>query len=81
MAITVEQIRAIIEENRGARVFYHASNGRRKAKDSAAIIQDAYPSLFTLYIETTKSTISFRYTDLLTRDVTIELEESGEKLV
>jgi len=81
MASTVERIREIIEEHRGQRVFYHASNGRRKAKDAAAIIQGAYPSLFTLYIETTNSTISFRYTDLLTREVTLELEESGKKLI
>lgn len=81
MVITVQQIHDIIEQNRGERVFYHASNGRRKAKDSAAIIQDAYPSLFTLFIEDTNSTISFRYTDLLTRDVTLVYEESGEQLV
>jgi len=81
MALTVDEVRALIELHMGERVYYHASNGRRKAKDSVAVIHGAYPSLFTLYIETLDSTVSFRYTDLITQDVTLVLEESGKKLM
>jgi len=81
VALTVEEIRALVEAHIGERVYYHASNGRRKAKDADAILQRAYPCLFTLYIESLDSTVSFRYTDLMTREVILVLESTGKKLM
>lgn len=81
MTLTTDDIRQIVEQHCGERVYYYASNGRRKAKGSPAVIDNVYPNLFTLHIDEPDTVISFRYTDLLTHDVIITLSESGEGLL
>jgi uncharacterized protein Veg len=34
---------------------------------------EAYPSLFTLFVESQNSTVSFSYADLLTKEVELKL--------
>lgn len=65
-------------QHKGARVFYRASNGRRKAEARQGVIIEAYPSLFTLYVESQNSTVSFSYADLLTREVELRLLKEDE---
>lgn len=65
-------------QHKGSRVFYRASNGRRKAEARQGVIIEAYPSLFTLYVESQNSTVSFSYADLLTREVELRLLKDDE---
>ena len=81
MAITLDELRNLVEKQRGKRVFYYASNGRRKAKGAAAVIENVYPNIFTIHLEEPDMVISFRYTDLLTGDVVITLCENGTSLL
>ena len=72
----MDSLRAIREQvtrHRGSRVFYRAANGRRKAEARQGIIMEAYPSLFTLFVESQNSTVSFSYADLLTKEVELRL--------
>ena len=55
-------------------------NGRRKIEERSGVIQETYPSLFTVFIESQQSTVSFSYSDLLTKEVELQLEPSGENL-
>lgn len=80
MPITVDELRMIVERHCGEKVLYYASNGRRKAKGAAAVIESVYPNLFTLHLDEPDTVISFRYTDLLTGDVEITVCESGKPL-
>ena len=72
----MDSLRAIREQvtrHRGSRVFYKAANGRRKAEARQGVIMEAYPSLFTLFVESQNSTVSFSYADLLTKEVELQL--------
>ena len=80
MAYTLESIREIVSLHKGSKISYRATNGRRKIEERTGIIKETYPSLFTVFIESQQSTISFSYTDLLTREVELQLEPSGENL-
>ena len=81
MAHTVESIRAILCQHKGARISYRASHGRRKMEEKSGVIREIYPSLFTVYIEAQDSIVSFSYADILTREVELSLlENNGEEL-
>jgi uncharacterized protein Veg len=74
---TISAIREQVSQYRGYRVFYRAVNGRRKAEARQGIIMEAYPSLFTLFVESQNSTVSFSYADLLTKEVELKLLSSA----
>ena len=80
MAHSLDTIRELVRLHKGSRIFYRAANGRRKVEERNGVIQETYPSLFTVYIESQQSTVSFSYADLLTREVEVQLESSGENL-
>lgn len=81
MLANVSTIRAQVQLYRGFRVFYRAMNGRRKKEEHHGVILDAYPSLFTLFVEAQNSTVSFSYADILTKEVELELVSTGQKLL
>lgn len=78
MADNLESIREQVMQHKGSRVFYRASNGRRKAEARQGVIIEAYPCLFTLYVESQNSTVSFSYADLLTREVELRLLKEAD---
>jgi uncharacterized protein Veg len=55
-------------------------NGRRKMEERQGVIVELYPALFTMYVEAQRTTVSFSYADLLTRDVELELLPDHEKI-
>jgi uncharacterized protein Veg len=73
-------IREQVTLHRGSRVFYRAANGRRKAEARQGVIMEAYPSLFTLFVESQNSTVSFSYADLLTKEVELRLLPHDDKV-
>jgi uncharacterized protein Veg len=75
---TLSAIREQVTQYRGSRVFYRAANGRRKAEARQGVIIEAYPSLFTLYVESQNSTVSFSYADILTKEVELRLMPADE---
>lgn len=79
MSVDLESIREQVEQHKGSRVFYRAANGRRKAEARQGVILDAYPSLFTMYVESQNTTVSFSYADILTRDLELKLLDSEGK--
>jgi uncharacterized protein Veg len=80
MTDTLSAIREQVTLHRGSRVFYRAANGRRKAEARQGIIMEAYPSLFTLFVESQNSTVSFSYADLLTKEVELKLLPLEDKV-
>jgi len=79
LADSLSAIREQVSRYRGSRVFYRAANGRRKAEARQGIIMEAYPSLFTLFVESQNSTVSFSYADILTKEVELKLLPNKEE--
>ncbi|AFM21597.1 MAG TPA: Veg family protein [Acetomicrobium flavidum] len=73
-------IREKLASHIGARVRYRQPKGRRKTEEHEGIIMETYPNIFTLFVKSQNSTVSFRYTDLLTHDVEMELLSSKERI-
>ncbi|MDR1943354.1 MAG: Veg family protein [Synergistaceae bacterium] len=80
MTDILREIREQVTQHRGSRVFYRAANGRRKAEARQGVIMEAYPSLFTLFVESQNSTVSFSYADLLTKEVELKLLPCEDKV-
>lgn len=69
----LNRIREQVSLYKGYRVFLKAANGRRKSEAYHGVIMEAYPSLFTLFVESMNSTVSFSYADILTKEVELKL--------
>lgn len=71
----VNKVRREVTDNIGKRVKVKANKGRRKIAVAEGIITETYPSIFL--IETNDKgcsrTMSFSYTDVLTKDVRMTL--------
>ncbi|EFQ23626.1 Veg family protein [Aminomonas paucivorans] len=81
MAQSLNTIRELVLQHRGSKVSYRSMNGRRKVEERQGVIVEAYPSLFTMYVESQHSTVSFSYVDILTKEVVLELLPGHEKLL
>ena len=50
-------------------------------EERQGIILETYPNLFTMYVESQQSTVSFSYVELLTKEVELEILPGHEKLI
>ncbi len=75
MAYSIQSIRQRVARYKGNTVRYRATKGRRKTEERRGVILETYPCLFTLYVESQRSKISFSYAELLTRELELELVE------
>lgn len=71
----VYKVRREVTDNIGKRVKVRANKGRRKIAVAEGIITETYPSIFLIETDDKSSTrtMSFSYTDVLTRDVRMML--------
>jgi uncharacterized protein Veg len=70
---TITSIREQVALYKGLKVRYRTAKGRRKVEERQGVILETYPNLFTLYVESQDSKVSFSYAELLTREVELEL--------
>ncbi len=72
------QIRQNIEARLGETVILRTNKGRKKVKIRQAVIEDAFPSVFTVKIDCGKLSerrIAFSYCDILTETVEVSCAE------
>jgi uncharacterized protein Veg len=72
----VNKVRREVASNIGKRVRIQANKGRRKMDVTEGVISETYPSIFLVEIDDDKhfvKTMSFSYTDVLTKDVRMML--------
>jgi uncharacterized protein Veg len=81
MSADLCKIRAQVAVHKGSKVRYRATKGRRKVEERQGIILETYPNLFTMYVESQQSTVSFSYVELLTKEVELEILPGHEKLI
>ena len=69
--------RSSVDQNIGNKVKIRANRGRNKIDVTEGIIRETYPSIFLVEVENklddTTQKISFSYTDVLTKDVQMQL--------
>ena len=76
MSRTLSSIKDEIITYKGQKVKCRTSKGRNKMEVTQGVVVDVYPKIFTLYVESKSSTVSFSYAEVLTREVELEVVPS-----
>lgn len=73
----VNKVRNAVRNQTGKKVKVRINRGRHKVDVTEGIISETYPSIFLIKIQDDKDmsvrTISYSYTDIITRDVELIL--------
>ena len=73
----IKKVKSSVDKNVGNRVKIRANRGRHKIDITEGVISETYPSIFLVEVENklddTVQTVSFSYTDVLTKDVQMQL--------
>ena len=74
----LNRVRASVLQQCGSKVKIQLDRGRNKVDIQEGVIQNAYPSVFTILIdderdENPPQLLSFSYTDSITRDIRMKL--------
>lgn len=72
-----DKVRASVQQQCGSRVMIQLDRGRNKVDVQEGVIQEAYPSVFTILVEDTgdhpAQLLSFSYTDIITKEIRMKL--------
>lgn len=73
----IKRVKFSVNQNIGNKVKIRANRGRHKIDVTEGVIRETYPSVFLVEVENkiddTTQKISFSYTDVLTKDVQMQL--------
>lgn len=73
----IKRVKFSVNQNIGNKVKIRANRGRHKIDITEGVIRETYPSVFLVEVENkiddTTQKISFSYTDVLTKDVQMQL--------
>lgn len=73
----INQVRRAVKNHIGSKVIIHANKGRHKVDVTEGVITETYPSIFLIQVENdvedSFKTVSFSYSDVLTKDVQMKL--------
>ena len=73
----ISKVRASVHQQCGNRVKIQLDRGRNKVDIQEGVIQKAYPSVFTILVDDEQDNapqlLSFRYTDIITKDIRMKL--------
>jgi len=75
--MTIEQVKADLEEFKGKKVNIIFDIGRNKTEEFEAIISELYPAIFIVLKDNEKK--SFSYADILTNTVKLQIAQNDEK--
>ena len=73
----ISKVRASVHQQCGNRVKIQLDRGRNKVDIQEGVIQEAYPSVFTILVDNEHDNapqlLSFSYTDIITKDIRMKL--------
>ena len=73
----ISKVRASVHQQCGNRVKIQLDRGRNKVDSQEGVIQEAYPSVFTILVDDEQDNapqlLSFSYTDIITKDIRMKL--------
>ncbi|HHX67244.1 MAG: Veg family protein [Miniphocaeibacter sp.] len=75
-SINLEYLKNQVQKNIGKKVVVKADKGRNKIITKTGIIENVFPSLFTIKVVNEfdqERTVSYTYTDLLTSTVELQI--------
>ena len=74
---SINQVRRAVNSHIGSKVKIHANKGRHRVDVTEGVITETYPSIFLIQVENDMEnsfkTVSFSYSDVLTKDVQMTL--------
>ena len=73
MPRTLTSIKEEIFSYKGQRIQCRTSKGRNRMEVTQGVLLEVYPKLFTIYVESKASTVSFSYAEILTKEVEVEI--------
>jgi len=82
----IERVRGILAENVGKRIRLTAKKGRKRIVVRQGYIKSTYPSLFTVVLDSVSEfatggrTISFNYSDVLIKSVSITITDTKQEV-
>ena len=82
----IERDRNILTENVGKRIRLTAKKGRKRVIVRQGYIKSTYPSLFTVVLDSVSEfatggrTISFNYSDILIKSVSVTVVDSKQEV-
>ena len=72
-----DKVRASVQQQCGSHVMIQLDKGRNKIDIQKGVIQEAYPSVFTILVEDESDgpsqLLSFSYTDIITTEIRMKL--------
>lgn len=74
----MSRVRSSVSQQCGSRVKIQLDRGRNKIDVQEGVIQEAYPSVFTVLVDDEKEEnppqlLSFSYKDIITKDIRMKL--------
>ena len=69
----ISNVKTEIGEKIGQKIIIKGSLGRNKPFEEQAVIQGAYPNIFIVKYEEKDTNVSYRYTDILTRELEVSV--------
>jgi len=69
----ISSIKTEIGEKIGQKIIVKGSLGRNKPFEEQAVIKETYPNIFVVNYEENNTNVSYRYTDILTRDLEVSV--------
>ena len=74
----ISKVRASVHQQSGSRVKIQLDRGRNKIDIQEGVIQQAYPSVFTVLVDDEREQnppqlLSFSYKDIITKDIRMKL--------
>lgn len=73
--VDVKAVRRALSRAIGSKVIVRANKGRRRFDVREGVISEVYPHIFMIELDKndTSKTVSYTYTDVLTKDVQLRL--------
>jgi len=69
----ISNIKEEIGEKIGQKIILKGTLGRNKPFEEEAIIKETYPNIFVVRYEENNTNVSYRYTDILTKDLEVSV--------
>lgn len=74
----ITSLKTDIDEKIGQKIIVKGSLGRSKSFSKEAIIEKAYPCVFTIKYKENNENVSYNYTDILTRAIEVEVFDGNK---
>ena len=69
----IANLKTDITDKIGQKIIVKGSLGRNKPFEEEAVIKQTYPNIFVVKYEEHDTNVSYRYTDILTRDLEVSV--------